>query len=325
MAAGARGRSRRSGEHRRRHGDRQALPRPRRRGQARSGPTRRTPIPRILRDVLIGEPPADELVGVVHGDESVRIHVGVAALEAADELRREPRGRRVAAYDVAVEGVLSRVRRGEHDEPAGVELLPRVHGGVGLDLHPLRERAAVAAVEEQHLPARARPEQELVHDRRRDRRRAEPVPPRVARGEVEPAGLVLETVAGEVEEDQVAALGVDEELFDRLGDLGRPAVHDRRHIEPAACRVGEHAAERGRILPRRGEALEPFIVVASVGDDERPAALRRWVRLHRLPPRRRRDVRATPRALGSAPRRSRRSAPRGRRRSRAPAGCATAA
>ncbi|MGI9113173.1 MAG: hypothetical protein ACR2GT_13435 [Gaiellaceae bacterium] len=38
--------------------------------------------------------------------------------------------------DIAVEGVLGRVRGGEHDEPSRVELLGRVDGRIGLDLKP---------------------------------------------------------------------------------------------------------------------------------------------------------------------------------------------
>jgi hypothetical protein len=178
------------------------------------------PLPRVLREAFVRESPAHELVGVVNGHEPVPVEVSLAAGQTAHEHGRESGRLGRPADVVAVERVLSRVGRREHDQPARIEMVCRVHGRVRLDLHALRERSAVAAVEEQDLAPRSGSEQQVVDDRGRDRGRTQSVPARVPGRKVQPAALVLEPVAGEVEQEEIATVRVDEEAFHGLRHLG---------------------------------------------------------------------------------------------------------
>ena len=164
-------------------------------------------------------------------------------------------GLRVALAVVAFERVLHRPRGGQHDAALALELLLDRDALARAVHQPARERAAEAAVEQQHDPARAALRHLAVDELGRDRGRLEVLDGRVRAGEVERAVLVLEPVAGDVEQEQVVAAAVGEELgqlaahdvvglVERDADLEVADLRSRRAREPApaASRAGARSA-----------------------------------------------------------------------------------
>ncbi len=87
--------------------------------------------------------------------------------------------------------------------------------------------------------------------------------------EVQPAGWVFDAVAGEVEQEQVVAVAIGEEVLDPLADHRRALVHDRVDIEAADRRVAQHPGQRVDVLDRRPQPAQLRVVVGGCRDQQR--------------------------------------------------------
>jgi hypothetical protein len=135
-----------------------------------------------------------------------------------------------------------------------------------------RDRAAVAAVQQRHDLARAAAGHLAADELRRQRGRVEVGDLRVRRREVELAAVVLQAVAGEVQEQQVVAAAVGEEGRDLAAQHRLGLVDRQLDREVADLRVVEDARERLRVAGRGPEAAQLLVAVGAVRDDERVAA-----------------------------------------------------
>src|SRR5690606_5281926 len=126
-------------------------------------------------------------------------------------------------------GVFGPVGRGDHHPAVTGQFVPDVHGGVALGAG--QEGPAVAAVEEQDDGAGPAAAHLRVQERGRDGRGGEQAGVGVGGGEVQFAAVVLDAVAGQVQQEQVVAAAVAEEDLDGPGDLVVAAVDDRADLE----------------------------------------------------------------------------------------------
>ena len=134
----------------------------------------------------------------------------------------------------ALERVLHRVRRRDHDHAATGELVLDARGVTcGASGHPGAERPGEAAVEEQRDPFGPAAVHQAVHPAGIDPGRHQPVELRVRRGEEQLAIVVLEAVARDADEQEVVPGPVGEERLERLADQRRPSVEQRLDLEPA--------------------------------------------------------------------------------------------
>jgi hypothetical protein len=219
------------------------------------------------------------VVQLIERDPAVLVAVRLAGRHALDQ-RRGKHGRapaRLVGQPVALEGVLHRTGGGDHRATATAAQLAAgeavEHVGVArrADRHSLAERSAVAAVQEQHdAPRPARPHASL-HEVGRHRRRPEPIGPRVAGGEEQLAGLALQTVTGEVQQEYVVRPAVGEQVLDVRTDDVRRLVAHHAHVEAADLWVAQHTAQRVGVRPRREQVPQSFVLVLVVGDDQGPA------------------------------------------------------
>ena len=139
---------------------------------------------------------AHVVVELVDRDAAVPVGVGIAGGKAFDETVREERPRSGGAELVhprgrigGLEGILELRRRRQRDPPATFEALLDVDGQRALRRQALAERAAVAAVEDEHDRAGAAVLHHVVDEAVLDRRRPQQVEGRRDRGEVEAAAL----------------------------------------------------------------------------------------------------------------------------------------
>lgn len=95
------------------------------------------------------------------------------------------------------------------------------------------------------------------------------VAPGAGHREVEPAVIVFEAVAGEVEQREVVAAPVPVEVPDGLADPVMRLVDQRGDLEPRDARVLQDRGERLRVVCRRGQLAQPGVVVLVGGDQQR--------------------------------------------------------
>jgi hypothetical protein len=144
----------------------------------------------------------DVLVQLVECDHAVLVEVRLPGLEALDERAGEYRRRWRGALGklLALERILERAGRGDHRAAAAAKALVDVNRRAAPGRHASLERARVAAVEQQHHAPGPAAVHAAVDELRRDRGRAEAAQLGVPGGEVELAVLVLDAVAGEVQQ-----------------------------------------------------------------------------------------------------------------------------
>ena len=184
------------------------------------------------------------------------------------------------------------------------ETLHDVDGTGGPHRHPLAEGPAVAAVEEQDDAARPRAAHAALDEVRCHRGGSETIGPGVPRGDEQLAGVALEAVPGEVQEQQVARAGCRRRGRRRVpGPRRTCALWTDRHLEAADLGVAEHLSQGASVRLRRPQLAQAGVVVGVVGDDERPPRL--WHRPRcsaRAPRSPAASVTVTPRPLGLVPR-----------------------
>ena len=165
---------------------------------------------------------------------------------------------------------------------APAEPLLDVDGVGALGGEAARERAGVAAVEQQQDPAGPRAVHRLVHERRGHGARLEQVELGVPRRKVELAAVVLHPVTGEVHQQQVVRLALLEEASDGEADLMPRLVDDGLDIEPADVGISEHVSE-GISIPAGGPQARETRIVVRVGRDDQGAPSPGHGSFYRLP------------------------------------------
>ena len=109
--------------------------------------------------------------------------------------------------------------------------------------HAPRERTAVAAVEEQHDPARSAPAHLHVDELGRQSGRRQVARLGVGRGEVERPVFVLDAVTGEMQQQDVFPGGVAKEPTDRTPEQVLRFVAQDVDSEVADRRIAEDPGE----------------------------------------------------------------------------------
>ena len=92
----------------------------------------------------------------------------------------------------------------------------------------------------------------------------------VAHGQVQPALVVLQPVAEEVEQGEVVPAAPGVEVGDRLADHVVRLVDQHRDVEAGDVRVLEDGGERFGVVLRGGEPAQAGVPVVVGGDDEAP-------------------------------------------------------
>ena len=177
---------------------------------------------------------------------------------------------------VAFEGVLGGSRRGQHDPATAAETVLQREGGA--TLHALGESAAVAAVEDEQLLSRRAVLELVVEPLGRNGGRREQPALRVHAGVVEPSAVVEDTVAGQVDKQQVLRAAAGAELGDPTEQLGGGQVEQSPHLEGADGGIVQHRGERLGVVAGCPQSLQGRIPVVPGGDDEREPTPRRGLR-----------------------------------------------
>lgn len=207
---------------------------------------------RLLR-VALAHPVEQVLVQLAQRDPAVLVAVGLARAQALHQRGGEHRRLRDPAFGQpgAFEGVLDGVRRRDHRAAAAAaEAVQDVRVPRRAHRDTLAERAAVTAVQQQHDTARTALLQALLDEVRGHRRRAEPVRAGVAGGEEQLAGVVLQAVAGKVQQEDVVGTALGAEVLDLRLHHVRGFVAHHPDFEVADRAVGQHTGEGVRV--RRG-------------------------------------------------------------------------
>ena len=213
----------------------------------------------------------DVVVELVERDVPVAVQVCVARPQSVDQHPGEDGVDALALHAPVFEGVLERVGGGDHDSASPFETLARADAASGFDSP--RECTAVAAIQHQHLAARAAFAHQVVDEVGRDGRRAWAIDASIGRREVEPRALVEDAVTGEIEEDEILAAAAVEERLDLLHHLRCGLVGEGRDLEVADRRYRQHGRERPGVVTRRLELRQRGVRVARAGDDQREAAV----------------------------------------------------
>ena len=108
---------------------------------------------------------------------------------------------------------------------------------------------------------------------RRARGEQQPLAAGVAHRQVQPALVVLQPVAGEVQQGEVVPAAPGVEVADRLTDHVVRLVDQHRDVEAGDVRVLEDGGEGLRVVLRGGEPAQAGVPVVVRGDDERLAAV----------------------------------------------------
>ena len=215
---------------------------------------------------------ADVVVELLDRDAVVLVAVGLARLEPLDDGGRE-HGRVAGPRQLlALERVLHRARRGEDHAAVAAEVVVEVDAVAAAEGQAARDRAAVAAVEQRDHLARAAAGHLPADELRGHRGGVELGDLGVGRSEVQVAAVVLEAVAGEVQEQQVVARALGEERGDPAAQRGLRLVDSEVDLEVADLGVVQHARERLGVGRRRAQAAQLRVVVAATGDDQSEAA-----------------------------------------------------
>ena len=224
-------------------------------------------VRRDLADLL-----ADVVVELLDRDAVVLVAVGLAGLEPLDHGGREDGRVAVPRQLVPLERVLHRARRRQDHAAVAAEVVVEVDLVAAAEAQPARDRAAVAAVQQRHDLARAAAGHLAAHELGRQRGRVEVRDLGVGRREVELAAVVLEAVAGEVQEQQVVAPAVREERRDLAAQDGLGLVDRQLDREVADRRVVEDPGQLLGIAGRGAQPTQLLVAVRAVRDDERVAA-----------------------------------------------------
>jgi hypothetical protein len=226
------------------------------------------PLARGLVGGRVPDPVEHVVVQLVDRDQAVQVEVGRPGLQALDQGAGEHRGLADAGQGVALERVLHGAGGGEHGPAAAVEALLDVHPLVAPGQRAPGERPAVAAVQQQHDPPGPALGHLLVHERGRHRGRPQPLQAGVGGGEVEAAVVVLDPVAGHIEEQQVLPAPVGEEVLDGQVEDMAGLVELGGHLEAADRRLLEHLGQPLGVGGRRPQLAQVAVLVVGAGDDQ---------------------------------------------------------
>ncbi len=230
----------------------------------------------VLADVLVE-------VGVAH--PSVVVAVRLPRTQSVDHRAGEPGRLGLELAEVAaLPGVLGAVRRGEDRPAVTVQRVLEVHAGVALG--PGQKGAAVAAVQQQDDGQGPAAAHLRVQEGGLDGGGTEQVPVRVAGREVQVAVVVLDAVAGDVQQQDVASAAVAEEPLDGPLHLVVPGVHHGLDPEVPDARVRQHLGQPLHVPSGRAQASQVGAVVLARGNQQGVAVAghdgglrrpRRWV------------------------------------------------
>lgn len=162
---------------------------------------------------------ADMAVEVADGDDAVSVAVGLPGLDALEQ----ETGIERQAFVFVFEGILAGAGGGEDGPSLAAELIVDVDPAVVLDGKAFREGAAEATVQNDHLAPRTAVLHITMHGVSGHGGGAAQFPfgglAGVVGGEIEPARVVLDAMAGEEQQHQVVPLPFREQGLD--GELGR--------------------------------------------------------------------------------------------------------
>src|SRR3954454_13405039 len=175
---------------------------------------------------------------------------------------------------LALEGVLHRVRRADDRAAATAATATRgeavEHVDVARRAHDdaLAERSPVAAAEQQDNAAGRRRAQAALYEVGWHGTRRQPVRAGRPCGEEQLTAIVLQPVAGEVQQQHVVGACVGEEVLDACLDLVRGLVADDLDVEAPDRRVAENGGWGLGVRRRRRQGTQPGVLVLVDGDDE---------------------------------------------------------
>jgi hypothetical protein len=148
------------------------------------------------------------------------------------------------------------------------ELVANVYRGGRPGRHPSFERSSEAAVEKENDPLRSASPDQSVQEGRLHSSREEEVGLGVPCGEIELAGVVLDPMAREMQDDEVVEPGIAQELLDMLTDRPVRLIEEGGDFEVAKLRIAEHLCESFGILGRGAQALQAGILVGVCRNDQ---------------------------------------------------------
>ncbi len=215
---------------------------------------------------------ADVVVQLADRDPAVLVTVGLAGLERLHDRAGEHRWPALAGQFVALERVLHGIGGGDDRAAAPAQVIAHVDAVAGPEPQPARDRAAVAAVEQHQHVVRAAAGHLAADELGRDRGRIQMRDLGVGGGEVELTAVVLEPMAGEVQQQQRVARPVAEERGDPPAQRGVALVRRQLDLEPADLGIAQDVGERLGVARRGAEPAQLRVAVRVGGDDQRVAA-----------------------------------------------------
>ncbi len=183
----------------------------------------------------------------------------------------EDRILRRADHGLPFPRVLRGVGGSEHRAPVTHALERRFGDGfsAGGRTRAARKRAAVAAIEDEHLPARAARIHPIGDEGGGDGGGLRQIALGVFGGQIQAAFVVEHAVAGEVQQQQLIGLALREEAGDgAAGDRLRLIDHGAHRLELADGAVAQQLRQPAHIGPRRFEFGQRWVFVMTVADDE---------------------------------------------------------
>ena len=214
---------------------------------------------------------AHVVVQLVDRDHPVIVPIGGAGLEAVDQEVGEQGRLRVADDAVALPGVLRGIGGGEDhpSEPGAFERFRSPDADALRGFGAVGKRAAVAAVEHEHLPLRKTAVHSTGDERRLNRASRQQRALRVAQRQIEVSLVVLDAVPGEVEQQEIVSPSPVVESRDGLADRRTTFVQECRDlIELTDVRGLEDFFEALNVQIGSLQTAQVGVVVVTVADDE---------------------------------------------------------
>ncbi len=211
------------------------------------------------------------IIQFIQRDAAVCIHIGFARLQALHQIVGKHGVIGFPDDFVAFPGVLRGVGRGQHDAAIAGAFEGRAgaHRATRHGFSALRKRAAVAAVQNEHLPLGTAAIHLGGDEVGGDGGGAQAIGARVRRGQVQAALLVAHAVTGEIQHQQIVGLFVREEIFDAQADGGISFIDQCQHlIEAADGGVAQHQCQVAHILAGRNQFGQVGVLVVAVADDQ---------------------------------------------------------
>jgi hypothetical protein len=190
-------------------------------------------------------------VGVIDRDVPVVVEVGGAGAQPPDQGGGEHRpGRHGRVGGIAFEGVLGSGGGSQHHPAPALAEEAVLQAEVGLALGAVGERAAEAGVQDEDLAASPAVLQLIQHPGRLDPGGPEPVLAGVGGGEVQPPAGVQQSVARQVDQQQVPGAPPVQEILHGQPDLLRGLVDHGSDGKAADARVGQDLGQVGGVAGR---------------------------------------------------------------------------